>query len=183
MESTAFIAFRDERKAPVCYDDLALTFGRIPERSAQQAVVPEGTFSAARPYPAGHLSTRFGSLAASAPTTGWNILVPTRPPLNGGRHLCRALPRKWGGVIVAPASPRASSSCRRPAFRRSAAVCRRARGRQCRSSLSRAFRLRRHAHPCLPRGNGHPSPAPCSSASRKLARAIGLEIASSLKQR
>lgn len=138
MDSTGFIAFRDERKAPVCYDEPALTFGRIPERPTQQAVIPVGPFSAGRIQPAIPDALRFPRRVGPVSRVEPYLSQPCIR-YGGCRHLFQALPRRPGNVFIAPASPRASSSCRCPAFRRSAVICRRACGRQRRCPLVAGF--------------------------------------------
>lgn len=183
MDSTRFIAFRDERTTPVCYDDPALTFGRVPERPAQQTVVPAGAIL---------LQGRIQPVIprrASVPSSrrpcqqGGAILVPARCP---SRRVPASFPSpaaKVGqrvhspGIRLGPDPPVGV----RPFVGSSLFVVVRA-AVSAAVPCRRHFRLRRHAPPCLPRGSGHPPPAPCSSASRSPARAIGQEIAGSLKQ-
>jgi hypothetical protein len=102
MDSAGFIAFRDERKASVCYDDPALTFGRIPERPAQQAVglagaiLLQGRIQPVIPRRASVPSSRRPCQQGGA------ILVPARPPSNGCWHLYRSPVAKAGQRVHSP---------------------------------------------------------------------------------
>ena len=102
MDSAGFIAFRDERKASVCYNDRALTFGRVPERPTQQAVGPAGAILAARPYPAGHSRRAPVPSPRRSRQRGGTILVPARPPSNGCQHLRRSPAAKVGRHVRCP---------------------------------------------------------------------------------
>lgn len=152
MEPAGFIAFRDERKAPVCYDDLALTFGRIPERPTQQAVVPEGVILLqGRIQPA--FQTRSGSLAASTLSAGWNHTCPSQVSVTVDAGIfVEALPQRRGGMFIAPAFASGLILLSASGLCRIAVVRRRARSRQCRYPQPQALSPASARTPCLSRG-------------------------------
>lgn len=177
MDSTCSIVFGDERKAPICYGDRALTFGRIRKRPAQQTVASVGAFSAARPYPAGHPDALRFPRARRPRRRGGNHTCPGQAsvkripavfpsPAKAGRHVhSPGIPPPRGLILlsVSGLSPdrRRSSSCVRPSM-------------SLRGPLpqSQAFSPAPARILFPQRGSGHPPPAPCSSAWKKPARAM-----------
>ncbi len=165
MDSARSIAFRDEGRATVCYDDPALTFGWIFLRPAQQTVAPAGAYPCCKAVPAGHP----GRAPLPSSVSPCHRVEPylSQPGLRqtGCRHLAhspRHLPR---GVLP----PSVSGFCR------NAVACRRSCGN---AGAPTAWRRHRHSRPS---GSGHHTVRTLFIGLEKLARA--LRDASSLKQR
>ncbi len=183
MDSAGSIAFGNERRASVCYGDPALTYERVlKDRHSRRSV--RGCIFCCKAVSKRPSRRVPAPSHASALPAGWSHTCHSRASV-------KQMPASLSKVPAPAARPVRSpgirigvlSSSRRPVVRRIAVARHRARNRQRGFYRSQAFRLRRCAPPCLPRGIGRPPPAPCSSASRKPALAIARGIASSLKQR
>lgn len=162
MDSAGSIALRDEYMASVCYDDFALTFGRIPETGAADGHTRECIFCckavSSRPS-----RTRSGSLARVALLAGWSHTCHSRAsvtadagslsgPCGAGGAACSQPPAAALGPHLRTASGLSPDRC-------------------CSSSC-----VRQHASFFLRAAAVIPPPAPCSSASQSPPAPCGTQV-------